>query len=287
MRYWHFGLLAVLCLSVIVVPVFATSGELDADHSNLGVPTELNQQSSPNFRVDTIFDELGGEVQSPNLGVMHGFHLLDEAEAVSITITKIVAVPQKRLPPQNNNATYFLLEVYTQGADTTAVAPLWTSASYPAAERLTDQTGVWTGAYNLDLPAGGYDIYLTGLSALRRRLTNQALAAGNVELYFTATQDTAATLSPADLNYPLFAGDAAIAIDPDNSCAGSQTTCPSYTGDEWGDNRVNSLDMAAIQARLLVNVPSRIVKEDLNRDNIVNSLDMSIAQANLLRWGDR
>jgi hypothetical protein len=200
-----------------------------------------------------------------------------------VSITKITAIPEKRLPLQGNNSSYFLLEAYQVGTNNL----LWSSASYSASNRLTNSSGVWTGNYQVTSGAGNYDLYFTGLSHLKRKLANVTLTDSPNQLEFTAPENQAPYLAITNPQYSLFAGDVAMLVDPDGSCGGAQNICLAYSGDEWGDNYINGLDMSAAAGRLLVADPARIVKEDLNRDGLVNGLDMSIAQSNLLRWGDR
>jgi hypothetical protein len=67
---------------------------LDQDFSNLGVETQLNQQST-NYQLDTIMDVVGGDSTSSGgsgINVTHGFNLAD-SESV-----KIVDVTPKRGP---------------------------------------------------------------------------------------------------------------------------------------------------------------------------------------------
>ena len=279
-------LVGILGLVFAVAPLAkASSVSLEPYPSNIGVNVEL-EQNSPNYSVTSIMDIVGGDATSSGgsgANVMHGYHLLDESD-LGLIISTIVAVPERRTPLLNNNATHFLIEIYGVWHDTTTTTALWTNASLAPA--VTNTSGVWTGTYQVNLSPSTYDVYVTGVSTLKRRLGAVTLAASSNTLNFTDAQASANNPPRTRAGHALYSGDAAVFSDADGSC-GLGAICTNYTGDEWGDNYVNGLDLTAINRRLFNQTPSEIMKEDLNGDGLVNGLDLTIAQANILRFGDR
>ena len=283
-----------------IASVFAQ--QIESHTSNLGVNTQLNQ-SSETFSLDSIMDFVGGNsspsASTTGLNAMHGYHLLDD-EDNEVKITKIVAVPENRYPGLNNNHTFFLLEILPANTQYRDDLVIWSNRLLIAGggNHQTDQRGVWVGDYVISLPAGNYDFYLTGYSHLRKKISNfnlQDPPVGN-ELYFTydeATIDSmkqSGTLLSTDPMFPLLAGDAGVAEDADNSCGPLISDCVSggtFSGDEWGDNEVNSLDLSSVLTKLYNNVATDIMKEDLNMDGEINSLDLSMTLNNLYMAGDK
>lgn len=303
-----FVLLLVVTLSCLgFTQIYAqTAPVINNNESNAGLPADLGQ-SSPNFRLDSAIDVVGGDSSSATgvssaLAVMHGYHFIDEED--QLIIDKIIAVPEMRVPNLGNNSTYFLLEILPANTIYSPANLLWSNADVfltDPTRHMTDPHGVWdqtstpSAAYLVDLPAGNYDIYFTGYSHLRRKLANHALATSSNTLHFTldevsiANALTAGTLLPSNPGYPLAAGDAGAILDADGSCNGNISDCVvsgAFSGDEWGDNEINSLDIAAILNKLFMSNTPTIAKEDQNMDTEINSLDLAITLNNLFRTGD-
>ena len=298
----HKGFILAVGLGFVLASSFwavKAQGTIDDYTSNAGTPVDLDS-SSPNFRLDSIMDFVGGESSpsgtSTGMNVMHGYHFLDDN--AELTITKITAIPEKRYPLLGNNATYFLLEILPANTTYDSSLILWSNAAAIAngENHQTDEHGVWSGSYTVKgLEAGNYDIYLTGYSHLRRKLKDYALQASNNELVFTYDEVTAenmiqaGTLVDSDPLYPLLAGDAGVAYDADDSCGPNISSCivgGSFSGDEWGDNEINSLDLSSVLTKLYLNTPTDIMKEDLDKNAEVNSIDLSMTLNNLYRTGD-
>jgi hypothetical protein len=229
-------------------------------------------------------------------------------------IGKITAVPEKRYPDAGNNGTWFLLEIvpagqpyYNPSGGTNVV---WNNAQdiLDGVIYQTDAHGVWEaigGNNPMEVPVlpGSYDVYFTGYSHLSRKAAGVEFVAGSLtEIAFTydeatiASMQSSGTLDRSDPLYPLLAGDAGVASDSDLSCGPAISNCVaggSFSGDEWGDDEVNSLDISSVLNKLYQTgvatqqILTRISKEDLDGNGEINSLDMSMTLNNLYLRGDR
>lgn len=230
-------------------------------------------------------------------------------------ISRIVAVPEKRIPNKGNSNTWFLIEVVPAGQpyykeDGNGTNVVWDNKADILAGRTfqTDDRGVWDAAENdgtlpVAVAGGEYDVYFTGYSHLSKKKSGVQFIDGTpIEIEFTYDEDTLAdmmaanTLDPSDPMYPLRAGDAGVVFDSDLSCGPVISDCVNggmFSGDEWGDDLVNSLDTSAILTKLYENQANTqkgltsISKEDLDGNGQINSLDLSITLNNLFQRGDK
>lgn len=222
----------------------------------------------------------------------------------SLAIAKITVVPERRTPVTGNNATWFKVELvpagsaYYANADHSATNVVWASDGLYQ----TDTHGVWDSAaagmdLEPDVDDGNYDVYLTGFSHISRVLKDVDFSSDGVELTFTYDEDAIAAHTvdgvlsyvKSDLLYPLFVGDVKILVDPDNSYANDGM----LTGDEWGDDVVNGMDVGELLELLgrsyadSQKTLSPISKGDLNGDGVVNGIDVGLALENIGMSGDR
>ena len=242
-------------------------------------------------------------------------YMLNVTREGTAGISKIVAVPEKRIPGKGNNNTWFLIEVVPAGqpyykADNSGTNVVWDNKAdiLGGAKHHTNDHGVWNSSENggvmpVAVAGGEYDVYFTGYSHLSKKKSNVKFLDGEpIEINFTYDEDTladmmtAGTLSSDDPMYPLLAGDAGAASDNDLSCGPVIADCVTggmFSGDEWGDDLVNSLDTSAILTKLYANRENTqksltdISKEDLDGNGQINSLDMSTTLNNLFRRGDK
>lgn len=231
-------------------------------------------------------------------------------------ISRIVAVPEKRIPNRANNNTWFLIEIVPAGepyykSDGSGTNVVWDNKADILAGTIyqTNTHGVWDAAelsvnpMEVTVGGGEYDVYFTGYSHLSKKKSSVTFVDdGMIEIEFTYDEDTLAdmiannSLSADDPMYPLRAGDAGVAIDRDLSCGPIISNCVTggmFSGDEWGDDLVNSLDTSAVLAKLYQTGNNTqqnltiISKEDLDGNGQINSLDMSITLNNLYIRGDK
>jgi hypothetical protein len=204
------------------------------------------------------------------------------AEAGGVEITKITAMPEKRIGVLNN-ATWFKIELVPAGAafyNGSGDNVVWNSSRWNGVSKIyrTDGRGIWAAGAPAQtmrpvLVPGAYDVYFTGYSHLSRVLRGVSFTSGaSLELDFS-TGDAV-----------LLAGDAAGSSNDDGVL---------LSGDEWGDDLVNALDITSILAKLNLTgsvspeTPGNISKEDLNGDGLVNALDITLGLSNLNKYGDK
>ncbi len=242
-------------------------------------------------------------------------YILNVTREGTAGISKIVAVPEKRIPGKGNNNTWFLVEVVPAGqpyykADSNGTNVVWDNKAdvLAGAKHHTNDHGIWNSSENggvmpVAVAGGEYDVYFTGYSHLsKKKASVQFLDGEPIEIDFTHDEDTladmmaAGTLNSDDPMYPLLAGDAGVASDNDLSCGPVIADCVTggmSSGDEYGDDLVNSLDTSAILTKLYANrentqkILTNISKEDLDGNGQINSLDMSTTLNNLFRRGDK
>ena len=242
-------------------------------------------------------------------------YMLNVTREGTAGISKIVAVPEKRIPGKGNSNTWFLVEVVPAGqpyakADGSGTNVVWDNKAdvLAGARHQSDDHGVWDSAVNggvmdVAVEGGTYDVYFTGYSHLSKKKAGVQFIDGTpIEIDFTYDEDTladmvsAGTLAADDAMYPLLAGDAGAASDSDLSCGPVISNCVTggmFSGDEYGDDLVNSLDTSAILTKLYATKTdtqkslTTISKEDLDGNGQINSLDLSITLNNLFKRGDK
>jgi hypothetical protein len=230
----------------------------------------------------------------------------------SAGIHKIVAVPENRYPAIGNSNTWFLIEIVEAGKPYAGGANvIWDNRQdiLNGVVFQTDEHGEWDaatlGVNPMEVPVveGDYDVYFTGYSHLSRVKRDVHFTDGvTIEIDFTYDEATIAamksngTLLSSDPMRPLLAGDAGVAEDSDGTCGPIASACVvggMFSGDEWGDDEVNSLDVSAVLSKLYQTgmttqqILTAISKEDLDGNGEINSLDMSMTLNNLYMKGDR